>query len=105
MELTTERQERRIRIVTRYGSIEGSLLVSPMLRTLDELNIVAQDFVNLHRLRLQDGVEHRVREIIGREEHTRVFAQHALDACLRQVLTVLHALLIGVQAQRFRGVG
>ena len=28
-----------------------------------------------------------------------------LDACLRQILTVLHAFFIGVEAERLRGVG
>jgi hypothetical protein len=43
-----ERQERRVRLETTSGVIEGALLVSPMLRTLDEINVVARTFVTLH---------------------------------------------------------
>ena len=43
-----ERQERRVRLETTCGSVEGSLWVSPMLRTLDEINVVARNFVTLH---------------------------------------------------------
>ena len=33
---------------TTYGSVEGSLMVSAMLRTLDEINVVSRNFVTVH---------------------------------------------------------
>ena len=43
--MTGERQnERRIRVVTQYGTIEGVIRVPPLLRTLDELNMQARLF-------------------------------------------------------------
>jgi len=41
--------ERRIRVETLQGSIEGSLRLGPMQRTLDDLNVAAKGFVNLHQ--------------------------------------------------------
>ena len=47
-----ERHDRTVRLQTAQGSIVGRLLVSPRLRTLDDLNVVAKSFVTLHAPRL-----------------------------------------------------
>ena len=41
------REERRVRIDTVDGAVEGSLQISPGLRTLDDLNLVAKRFVTI----------------------------------------------------------
>jgi len=46
---TTARPERRVRCQTINGVVEGSLLVSPRLRTLDDLNNVPSNFVTLYQ--------------------------------------------------------
>ena len=47
-EESQEREERAIRIDTVDGPIEGCLHVSPKLRTLDDLNLVATRFVTVY---------------------------------------------------------
>ena len=42
------REKRAVRIDTIDGPIEGCLHVSPQLRTLDDLNVVARRFVTVH---------------------------------------------------------
>jgi hypothetical protein len=42
------RQERKVRVQTLSGPIEGSLLINARLRTLDDLNVVSKRFVTLH---------------------------------------------------------
>jgi hypothetical protein len=42
------REERRVRIDTVDGAVEGSLRISPGLRTLDDLNLVAKRFVTIY---------------------------------------------------------
>ncbi len=39
---------RRVRIHTATGTVDGSLRASPMLRTLDELNLVSRNFLTVH---------------------------------------------------------
>ena len=49
MDQATEgRQERTVHMETLHGSIKGKLLVSVLLRTLDDLNLVAKAFLNVH---------------------------------------------------------
>jgi len=48
IEDAAEREERRVRIDTVDGAVEGSLRISPGLRTVDDLNLVAQRFVTIH---------------------------------------------------------
>lgn len=48
LEDANHRIERAIRVTTAEGSVEGNLRISPKLRTLDDLNLVARRFVNLH---------------------------------------------------------
>ena len=40
--------ERTVRIETLHGSIEGRVLISQLMRTLDELNMVAKAFLIVH---------------------------------------------------------
>ena len=47
-ELQNGFQSRRVRVYTTRGVIDGSLRISPMLRSLDELNVVSRHFVTLH---------------------------------------------------------
>lgn len=42
------RQERRVRIETLRGGVEGYLQTSAVVRTLDEVNVVARNFLTLH---------------------------------------------------------
>jgi len=49
------REERRLRIQTTRGCLEGRIQTSPVVRTLDDLNIVARNFVTLHGARALSG--------------------------------------------------
>ena len=40
--------ERQIQIRSTKGSIEGVLRTSPSLRTLDDLNLLAREFITIH---------------------------------------------------------
>ena len=40
--------ERTVRIETLHGSVEGHVLISQLMRTLDELNMVAKAFLIVH---------------------------------------------------------
>lgn len=48
-------QVRPLRVQTLYGALEGSVHISPRLRTLDDLNVVAKNLVTLHSARSVDG--------------------------------------------------
>ncbi len=49
MDLAMEgRTERTVRIETLHGSLEGLLLISELLRTLDELNMAPKAFLTVH---------------------------------------------------------
>ena len=49
------RQERRLRVQTTRGCLEGLIRTSPIVRTLDDLNVVARNFVTLHGARALSG--------------------------------------------------
>ena len=40
--------ERTVRIETLHGSVEGHVLISQLMRTLDELNMVSKAFLIVH---------------------------------------------------------
>lgn len=46
-----DRTARPVRLQTENGSIEGELMTSPVVRTLDEVNVVARGFLPLRRPR------------------------------------------------------
>jgi len=48
LDQTQEREEREVRIDTVDGAVEGVLHISPRLRTLDDLNLVAKRFITIH---------------------------------------------------------
>ena len=49
MDLPMEgRTERTVRIETLHGTVEGVLLVSKLMRTLDELNMASKAFLIVH---------------------------------------------------------
>ena len=49
MDLAMEgRTERIVRIETPHGSIEGRLLISQLVRTLDDLNMAVKAFLTVH---------------------------------------------------------
>jgi len=54
-EIYETRQERKLRVQTTRGCIEGRMQTSPVVRTLDDLNVVARNFVTLHGARALSG--------------------------------------------------
>jgi hypothetical protein len=42
------REDRKVRIDTVDGAVEGCLHISPRLRTLDDLNVVSKRFITIH---------------------------------------------------------
>lgn len=48
MEQIVNYQERPLRLVTRFGIVEGVLRTSPMLRVLDDINVMSRNFITLH---------------------------------------------------------
>ena len=50
-----EQVERAVEIHTTHGVIEGQLHVAPCLRTLDDLNLVAKNFVTVHAPKTRSG--------------------------------------------------
>jgi len=54
-DLDDGRQARPLLVRTTGGAIEGQLLTSPVVRTLDDLNVVSRHFVTLHRPRAVDS--------------------------------------------------
>ena len=50
--MNEQRESRPVRIDTVHGTVEGILEVSAILRTLDDLNVVAKNFVMVHRPQL-----------------------------------------------------
>jgi hypothetical protein len=45
----SQKHERTVSIRTTFGTVEGTLASSGMLRLLDDLNVVARNFVTVHR--------------------------------------------------------
>jgi hypothetical protein len=54
-EIDESRQERALRVYTTRGCLEGRIQTSPMVRTLDDLNVVARHLVTLHGARALSG--------------------------------------------------
>ena len=54
-EIDESRQERRLRVQTTRGCLEGRIQTGPMVRTLDDLNVVARNLVTLHGARALTG--------------------------------------------------
>ena len=50
--MNEQRESRPVRFETVHGTVEGILEVSAILRTLDDLNVVAKHFVTVHRPQL-----------------------------------------------------
>lgn len=49
------RQERKLRVQTTRGCLEGRIQTSPVVRTLDDLNVVARNFLTLFGPRALSG--------------------------------------------------
>lgn len=54
-EIDETRRERRLRVQTTRGCLEGLIRTSPVVRTLDDLNVVARNFVTLYEPRALTG--------------------------------------------------
>jgi len=54
-EIDETRRNRRLRVQTTRGCLEGLIRTSPVVRTLDDLNVVARNFVTLHEPRAMSG--------------------------------------------------
>jgi len=54
-DIDESRQERALRVYTTRGCLEGRISTSPMVRTLDDLNVVARNLVTLHGARALTG--------------------------------------------------
>jgi len=75
----TAKQERRVRIETLNGSVEGTFRISAMLRTLDDLNVVSKGFVTVFEPKVVSSVWSFAGEQMGVNKSSILFVQELSD--------------------------